>query len=371
MRRFVDPELSHNISILSAKVGLTPIDYSVDPPILYNNIKHMKIFNPIGMAAGYDKHAEVPLEVLRLGFGFVEVGTILPKPQEGNPKPRMFRLPNNKAIINSYGFNSLGVEKAVENMKRARELQAKDPLTKDSIIGISIGKNKHGEIIEDVTYCIKKIGCYADYIAINISSPNTPNLRDNQRKEPLLKIINASKTALNEIDIEAAANNLPYTNTTKERPLLFIKISPDVSAVQLKDIADVAMQCSVDGLILTNTTVARPESVSDEVTSIGNPGGGLSGKPLLEKSRRIIHEMYSLTNGKIPIIACGGISTPEDALDMIEAGASLCQIYTAMIYEGPKLPSNMKKNLAYLLSKRGYTNISQAIGAAHVSKKKV
>ncbi|XP_952548.1 dihydroorotate dehydrogenase, mitochondrial precursor, putative [Theileria annulata] len=354
LRKWVDPEDSHKLSIFLAKLGLTPVDYSIDPPILYNNIKHIKIFNPIGMAAGYDKNCEVALEILRLGFGFIELGTVLPKPQPGNPKPRLFRLPNNKALINCLGFNSLGIDTAVENMKATRARQKNDPLTKDSIIGISIGKNLKGEILSDVSYCIQKIGLYSDYLCINVSSPNTPNLRDNQKREPLIKLIKTSKKSLEDLDKRVSAENLSYINTTKTKPLLFFKIS--------------ALEHNLDGLILTNTTVMRPENLKEELEKAGNPRGGLSGNPLKEHSKRIVFEMYKLTNGKIPIIACGGISTAQDALEMIEAGASVCQLFTGLVYHGPKLPSLIKKDLANLLNKKGYKNIKEAIGSAHNKK---
>eukprot|EP00375_Theileria_parva_P002059 XP_764735.1 dihydroorotate dehydrogenase [Theileria parva strain Muguga] len=267
LRKCLDPEESHKLSIVLAKLGLTPVDYSIDPPILYNNIKHIKIFNPIGMAAGYDKNCQVPLEILRLGFGFIEVGTVLPNPQPGNPKPRLFRLPNNKALINSLGFNSLGIDVAVENMKVARARQESDPLTRDSIIGISIGKNLNGEILADVSHCIERIGLYSDYLCINVSSPNTPNLRDNQRKEPLLKLVKTAKNALKDLETRVSTENLTY---------------PDVTDQELKDIADIALEHGLDGLVLTNTT-------------------------------------------------CGGISTAQDALEMIEAGASACQLLTGLV----------------------------------------
>ncbi|UKJ90183.2 dihydroorotate dehydrogenase, mitochondrial precursor [Theileria orientalis] len=368
LRKWVDPELTHNLSICSAKFGLFPIDYSIDPPILYNNIKNMTVFNPIGMSAGYDKDCTVPYQVLRLGFGFIEVGSVLPKPQPGNPKPRFFRLPNNEALINSFGFNSLGVDVAVENMKRARAKQQKDPLTKDSLIGISIGKNRNGEMLSDVVHCINKIGAYADYIAVNVSSPNTPNLRDNQRREPLMKLVKTSKEALEQLDKRVASGDVSYVNTTKTKPLLFFKISPDMTTEEMEDVAEISLNHKLDGLIVTNTTVSRPEHIKDELEKIGNPGGGLSGKPLKELSKRAVFKMYKMTNGNVPIIACGGISTAEDALEMIEAGASACQIFTAMVYKGPSLPSSIKKNLASLLQKKGYKSIREAIGSAHMKK---
>lgn len=365
IRTYVDPETAHQLSIIALKLGLTPIDYSIDPPVIQSRVKGVVFFNPIGMAAGFDKQVEAPLEILRLGFGFVEVGTVLPKPQEGNPKPVMFRLPKNEAVINRCGFNSVGLDVALERLKKVRKRQAHDPLTKDFLIGVSVGKNKNGEIISDTVNVVEAVAPYSDYIAVNVSSPNTPNLRDNQRREPLIALVKAVKASMASVKGELAKAGKPYTNTTKKDPLLFIKISPDVTSEELKDIADIALQYNIDGIIATNTTISRPAEIKEEFIKIGEPNGGLSGKPLKELSKKIVYDLYKLTSGTVPIIACGGISSAEDALDIIEAGASLCQVYTALIYEGPLLPSSMKNKLAVLLMQKGYMHLSDAVGARH------
>ncbi|KAK1937605.1 dihydroorotate dehydrogenase [Babesia divergens] len=357
VRTYIDPEVAHHLSITALKLGLTPIDYSVDPPVIQSKVKDVVFFNPIGMAAGYDKQVEAPLEILRLGFGFIEVGTVLPKPQEGNPKPVLFRLNNSKAIVNRCGFNSVGLEVALDRLKKVRKRQKNDSLTKDFLIGVSVGKNRDGEIIADTVHVVKEVAPYSDYIAINVSSPNTPNLRDNQRREPLIALVKAVKETMLKVKNELANSGQHFTNTTKRAPLLFIKISPDVTRKELEDIAEIAITHNIDGIIATNTTISRPEEVAEDLAKAGKPNGGLSGKPLMKLSKQIVYDLYELTGGKVPIIA--------DALEMIEAGASLCQLFTAMVYEGPSLPSTIKNNLAELLMSKGYMNITEAVGAQH------
>nr|BAN66238.1 dihydroorotate dehydrogenase [Babesia bovis] len=368
-RNYLDPEVAHKLSITALKLGIAPVDYSVDPPVIQSRLKDVVFFNPIGMAAGYDKQVEVPLQILRMGFGFVEVGTVLPLPQEGNPKPVMFRLHDSKALINCCGFNSVGLEVAKARLKRVRKKQASDPLTKDFMIGVSVGKNRTGDILADTVNAVKGVAPYADYIAINVSSPNTPNLRDNQKREPLIAVISAARSALEIVNTEIKSKGAEFNNTTKKVPLLLIKISPDVSRQELEDIADISLTHHVDGIIATNTTITRDNVVPSDLKTAGNPKGGLSGRPLKTMSKKIVYGLYELTEGKIPIIACGGISTAQDALEMIEAGASLCQIYTALVYEGPGIPSRMKNGLADLLMKKGYLNVSEAIGAEHRRRK--
>ncbi|GIX63744.1 dihydroorotate dehydrogenase, putative [Babesia caballi] len=291
------------------------------------------------MAAGYDKQVEVPLEVLRLGFGFIEVGTVLPKPQEGNPKPVMFRLHGSKALVNRCGFNSVGLDVALERLKRVRQKQADDPLTKDFMIGVSVGKNRTGEILADTVRVVEAVAPYADYVALNVSSPNTPNLRDNQRRDPLVALVHAASATIAAVGARIQAQGGSFNNTTKKPPLIFIKIS-----------------------------VTRPDAAAGDVEKAGNPEGGLSGRPLKPLSKRIVYELYELTGGHVPIVACGGISSAQDALEMIEAGASLCQLFTAMVYEGPGLPSRVKNGLAELLMRKGYMSLSEAVGAAHRQK---
>ncbi|GFE54998.1 dihydroorotate dehydrogenase [Babesia ovis] len=368
-RNYLDPETAHKLSLTALKLGMAPVDYSVDPPVIQSRIKDIVFFNPIGMAAGYDKQVEAPLQILRLGFGFIELGTVLPLPQEGNPKPVMFRLHDSKALINSCGFNSVGLEVAKARLKRVRKKQHNDPLTKDFLIGVSVGKNRNGDIISDTITVVKGVARYADYVAINVSSPNTPNLRDNQRREPLIAVITAARSALEIVASEIKAEGAKFNNTTKKPPLLFIKISPDVTREELEDIADIAQTHHIDGIIATNTTITRPHVVPDDLMKAGNPKGGLSGRPLKDLSKQIVFDLYELTNGRVPIIACGGISTAQDALDMIEAGATLCQVFTALVYEGPAAPSRIKNGLAELLMKKGYINVAEAVGAEHLRRR--
>ncbi|ORM41001.1 Vesicular-fusion protein sec18 [Babesia sp. Xinjiang] len=365
IRTYLDPEMAHKLSLTALKLGIAPVDYSVDPPVIQSRIKDVVFFNPIGMAAGYDKHVEAPLEILRLGFGFIELGTVLPLPQEGNPKPVLFRLHNSKALVNRCGFNSVGLDVALPRLRRVRQKQADDLLTKDFMIGVSVGKNLHGDIIADTVHVIKGVARYSDYLALNVSSPNTPHLRDNQRREPLIALINAARGAIEHVISEIKAEGGSFSNTTKKAPLLLIKISPDLSRQELEDIADIALTQNVDGIIATNTTITRPDVSPDELEKAGNPAGGLSGRPLKKLSKRLVYDLYELTEGKVPIIACGGISSAQDALEMIESGATLCQMFTGLVYEGPGLPSRVKNGLAELLMRKGYVNVSEAIGAEH------
>ncbi|KAK2195385.1 bifunctional AAA ATPase [Babesia duncani] len=356
MRRFLTPQCSHDLSIKIAKMGLLPKDYSINDPIIHTSIGPIKLYNPIGLAAGYDKQANVTNAMLRMGFGFVEVGTIVPQPQFGNPKPVLFRLDESEAIINRCGFNSVGLSTALERLKQQRREQLADPLISNSIIGVSVGKNKEGEIIANVKECIQAVAPYADYIAINVSSPNTPNLRDNQQREPLSKLLEAARSTINVMDVK-------WENTTKTRPLLFLKISPDIDDAGLLEIAKVALEHKIDAIIATNTTVQRPLELHEKHAQ--EIQGGLSGKPLYKRSKQVVHKLYKACGDKIPIVACGGISNGAEALEMIEAGATCCQLYTAMVFGGPKTPSLVKKQLARLLAAKGYKNINSAIGAAH------
>jgi len=335
------PEVAHSFAINSLKKGLvyTP-EYTSDK--LSQNIWGLDFKNPIGMAAGFDKEADAVDGLLEQGFGHVEVGTVPPQPQAGNPKPRLFRLPENQAIINRMGFNSKGLENFIVNIKKAKR--------ENGIVGINIGKNKDTEnFLIDFVECFSKVYEHADYIAVNVSSPNTVGLRSLQHKEQLTELLSALTTAREQCKT--------YFND-KQVPIL-LKIAPDLEEQDMADIANVVLEQKIEGLIITNTTIARDKiapKYKDEM-------GGLSGHPLLDMSTQVLKNMYQLTGGKIPIIGVGGISTPEQAYEKIKAGASLVQVYTAFIYQGFKLIYDINKKLDELLEKDGFKNIAEAVGS--------
>ncbi len=284
----------------------------------------IKFPNPIGLAAGLDKNANVYNTFGNMGFGFVEIGTITPKAQKGNPKPRLFRMKKNKALINRMGFNNEGIDYAIKKLRK----------NKTVIVGGNIGKNKmtpNKDAILDYEICFNSLFPYVDYFVINVSSPNTPDLRELQNKEPLEKLLS---------HIQNLNNNKP-----NRKPVL-LKIAPDLTFEQIDDIIEIVERTKIDGLIATNTTISR-EGLSytkEEIEQIGM--GGLSGKPLTKRSTEIIKYISDKTNKKIPIIGVGGIMNEKDAIEKLEAGASLIQIYTAFIYEGPSFVKKLLKKMA-------------------------
>jgi dihydroorotate dehydrogenase len=278
--------------------------------------------NPVGLAAGFDKNAAYFNELALCGFGFIEIGTITPKPQEGNDKPRLFRLKSDEAIINRMGFNNGGIEEAVINLKKRN--------TK-LIIGGNIGKNKataNENAFSDYALCFEGLFDYVDYFVVNVSSPNTPNLRELQEKEPLTKIL----TGLMDLN----------RKKDRQKPIL-LKIAPDLSNDQLLEIIEIVKNSEIDGVIATNTTIGRTDlkASSEQLESIG--AGGLSGKPLTKRSTEVIRFLNEKSKGAFPIIGVGGIHSPEDALDKLAAGAKLIQLYTGFIYEGPALIKRINK----------------------------
>lgn len=295
------------------------------------NDKHLevKLFgltfpNPVGLAAGFDKDAKLYDELGNYGFGFIEIGTLTPKAQPGNEKPRMFRLPEDEALINRMGFNNGGVDAAVELLKKRK--------TK-IIIGGNIGKNKvtpNEEAESDYEKCFEALFDHVDYFAVNVSSPNTPNLRALQDKEPLAKLL----------------NRLKKLNSQKSNPKpILLKIAPDLTNEQLDDIIDIVKETKIDGLIATNTTISR-EGLHTEDSKLKTIGaGGLSGKPLTKRSTEVVRYLSTKSNKAFPIIAVGGIHTAEDAIEKLNAGASLVQIYTGFIYEGPGIAKRINKKL--------------------------
>lgn len=293
-------------------------------PNLERELFGLKFRNPVGLAAGFDKNAAYYNELSNLGFGFIEVGTVTPKPQDGNPKPRLFRLVEDEALINRMGFNNDGLDIMIEKLKGRRT---------DLIIGGNIGKNKvtpNENAINDYVSAFKGLHDYVDYFVVNVSSPNTPNLRALQDKEPLTKLLTTLKT-LNET----------YENP---KPIL-LKIAPDVNEPQLDDIIEIVSSVGIDGIVATNTTISRDglKTSNQKIESIGN--GGLSGKPVRNRSTEVIKYINQKTNGKLPIIAVGGIFTAKDAKEKLDAGASLVQVYSGFIYEGPAMVKKICKGL--------------------------
>jgi len=323
----IDPEKVHNIIFSSIKIlfkfplvkFLVSKFYIIDDSRLEKSLFGIKFKNPVGLAAGFDKNAQLYEELTSFGFGFIEIGTVTPKPQSGNPKKRLFRLVEDSAIINRMGFNNVGVEEVIKNLKK----------NKSTLIGGNIGKNKitpNYLAIDDYVTSFNMLFDFVDYFVVNVSSPNTPNLRDLQEKEPLTKLIN-SLISINR-------------NKNKPKPIL-LKIAPDLNNNQLLDIISIVKDTGLDGIIATNTTINR-----DNLKSLNkNELGGLSGKPLTSRSTEVIKFISKNSNKTIPIIGVGGINSVADALEKFDAGADLIQIYTGFIYEGPNLIRSINKAL--------------------------
>uniref|UniRef100_A0A7S3UDY9 Dihydroorotate dehydrogenase (quinone), mitochondrial n=1 Tax=Picocystis salinarum TaxID=88271 RepID=A0A7S3UDY9_9CHLO len=347
--RLLDGETAHLLAVWAAKHRLLPKEMRPDPECLRTVLWGREFSNPIGLAAGFDKNGEAIDGLLDLGFGHVEVGSVTPKPQPGNPKPRVFRLVDQRAVINRYGFNSEGVEEVHGRLAR-RLSQRTNEL---GLVGINLGKNKTSEdAAADYVTGIKRLARFADYLVVNISSPNTPGLRALQGRkqlETLLKQVLHARNAM--------------TWGIRGPPPLLIKIAPDLSEEDLEDVAAVATRLRVDGLIVSNTTVARPPEISS--AKHGEETGGLSGKPLMESSTNVLHRMYELTNGRIPLVGCGGVSSGEDAYAKICAGASLVQLYTSFAFDGPALVPRIKRELVECLRRDGWSSVSEAVGSAH------
>ncbi|WP_086477142.1 MULTISPECIES: quinone-dependent dihydroorotate dehydrogenase [Arenibacter] len=326
-----DPEKVHHFTFkfvqFCSKIGLSGLFrgiYAVNDPRLERKLFGLTFKNPVGLAAGFDKNAQLYNELSDFGFGFIEIGTLTPKPQDGNPKKRLFRLKEDQAIINRMGFNNLGVEEAVKNLQKPHRV----------LIGGNIGKNKltpNNLAVKDYLICLEALFNEVDYFVVNVSSPNTPGLRELQDKEPLTALLKALK-------VENKA--LAKTRKVKERPIL-LKIAPDLTDEQLLDIIDIVSDTKIDGVIAANTTISREGLQSDPKLVAEN--GGVSGKPLTKRSTEVIRFLADKSNKAFPIIGVGGIHSPEDALEKLEAGADLIQLWTGFIYEGPGLIKRINK----------------------------
>lgn len=327
-----DPESVHKFTFKCFKLfqrsalirSIVSAQFSVKDPRLVRNLFGLTFQNPVGLAAGLDKNAEAFDFLGSMGFGFIEIGTVTPKAQAGNPLPRLFRFINDKALVNRMGFNNEGVEEAVLRLRKKRT---------QILIGGNIGKNKltpNEDATSDYIKCFEALYPLVDYFVVNVSSPNTPNLRELQEKEPLTKLL----TDLMDINC----------TTGKIKPIL-LKIAPDLNQSQLDDIIDIVNETKIDGIVSSNTTISRDGlSYTDEqIKKVG--AGGLSGQPLRDRSTEVIRYIHEKSNGRIPIIGVGGIMSKEDALEKLKAGASLIQLYTGFIYEGPALVKAINKEI--------------------------
>jgi dihydroorotate dehydrogenase len=341
----LEAERSHRLALWAFRFVPVRSSSTADDPILKCRVWDLDFPSPIGLAAGFDKDAEIYDALLALGFGFVEVGTVTPRPQPGNPKPRLFRLEEDRAIINRFGFNSLGLAPFKEHLRRSRSAAR-------GIVGANLGKNRDSaDAAADYEQGIREVCAVADYLVVNISSPNTPGLRALQAKQEiealLARVLEARR---------AAAQGQGRV------PPLLVKIAPDLSEEELAGIAEAALASGLDGLIIGNTTLDRPAGLRSRHRS---ETGGLSGRPLLQRSTACLASMYRLLNGRMPIIGCGGVASGADAYAKIRAGASLVQIYSAFVFEGPDLIPRIKADLAARLRRDGFASVQAAVGVDH------
>jgi dihydroorotate dehydrogenase len=339
------PEIAHKIALWTLRVGLGRLATNQaarrsDSPALEQRLWGLHFPNPIGVAAGFDKDGFATDALLNLGFGSVEVGTVTPRPQDGNRRPRLFRLDNDNAIINSMGFPSAGLDVVAKRLARRHKRRG--------ILGVNLGLNRDTEDAGlDYVEGVRRMAPFADYLVVNVSSPNTPGLRDLQQRQPL----------------EALLRRLLVTrDETGVRPPLLVKIAPDLTAEERFDIATVAISTGIDGIVVANTTVARPVGLT---STNARERGGLSGRPLFDLSTELLSQMYQLTGGRIPLVGVGGVSSAEDAYAKIRAGASLIQLHTALIFAGMNLVGHLKSGLAGLLQNDGFTSVAGAVGADH------
>jgi dihydroorotate dehydrogenase len=336
----LDPERAHRLAIGALRLGLVPGDRRPDPASLRQTVLGRVFSNPVGLAAGFDKDGEAFAPALKLGFGFVELGSVTPLAQPGNPRPRLFRSIQDRAVINRMGFNNQGAA------AMAGRLAGRD--RGKGIVGVNLGKNKNqADAIADYVAGTRALAGLADYLVVNVSSPNTPGRRPRQGREPLQALIAA---VLRERDFRPLDS----------RPPLLLKLAPDLAPADREDIAEVALSSGLDGLIVSNTTIARPAELDP---AFAGEAGGLSGRPLFAPSTAMLREFYRLTQGRLPIIGVGGIASAADAYAKIRAGASLVQLYSALVFEGPGLVRRIKQGLAALLERDGFASISQAIGS--------
>lgn len=342
----LSPETAHEVAIETLRVGLgtgfaqrIAAKHFTGRP--FGSIKRfgLDFANPLGIAAGFDKNGVVVNQIASLGFGFVEIGTVTYKPQKGNEKPRLFRLREDQALLNRLGFNNEGAEAIAKRLAKTR---------KQCVVGVNIGKNMdvpNEEAVENYLASLDLVHPHADYIAVNISSPNTPNLRDLQKADNLDNLLSVLQRRNGELNA---------------KPLL-VKIAPDLNEAEIEAIVDVCLRLKIDGVIATNTTTLRGGLKTKNLDKFG--AGGLSGKPLAARSNEVISTIYSYSKGKLPIVGVGGIFTANDAFEKFAAGASLLQAYTGFIYKGPSFPHEINEGLLDILSARGFAHVDEAVGS--------
>jgi dihydroorotate dehydrogenase len=337
--RFLPAEAAHRVTIRLAGLALPLLPVpGADDPRLRVQAFGLDFPNPVGLAAGFDKNAQVPHAMARFGFGFVECGTVTPLPQAGNPKPRLFRLSEDRGVINRMGFNNDGMERVARRLARNR---------RRGTVGINIGANKDSlDRIADYALCFQRLAALADYVTVNVSSPNTPGLRGLQNRGELHRLLQVL-TGFRE-------------DQARKTPLL-LKIAPDLDEQALDDIAGVVLDAGIEGVIVSNTTVDRPASLRSRHA---HESGGLSGKPLFEPSTDVLKRMHARVGSRLVLIGVGGIASGAEAYAKIRAGASLVQLYTALAYEGPGLVTRIKRELLDCLSRDGFARVSDAVGVA-------
>lgn len=348
----LDAEKAHHLTVdglgrvssIPGALSLLKGMYGVrEYPELSVQLGGLRFRNPVGLAAGLDKNAAAVKGFSSLGFGFMEVGTVTPRPQKGNDQPRLFRLSSDEALVNRMGFNNVGTEAMAVNLHKAG---------KHTIpVAVNIGKNKdtpNEEAEEDYRKCVKALYPFGDFFVVNISSPNTPGLRNLQHGAELANLVAAVKDEMEQ----------QHRKTGGQPKPIFVKIAPDVTGNELEYMVETLVQGKVSGIIATNTTISRDGLTHPNAKETG----GLSGKPLTDRSTEVIRGVYKITQGKVPIIGCGGIFSPQDAYDKIRAGANLVEVYTALIYRGPGLIRELNEGLLALLQRDGFTHISQAVG---------
>jgi len=338
--RLLNAEFSHGLAVKALEMGLVPRPAKVDDSILQQQLWGLNFPNPVGLAAGFDKDARVHGQMLDQGFGFVEVGSITPNPQPGNPKPRLFRLEEDGAVINRMGFNSEGHEASIQRLKSRDRSRG--------LVGVNLGKNKLTEdAAADYEIGARNFGALSDFMVINVSSPNTPGLRALQGPDVLRELLTRTQAAL----IEATQDC-----TT---PPLLLKIAPDLTDEDKADISAVALETKIDGLIVTNTTIERPDTLK---SSHKAETGGLSGRPLFDSSTRVLSEIFKATKGQLPLVGVGGIEDGQGVFQKILAGASLVELYSAMVYQGPAMAARVNGELADILKAEGFASVTDAIG---------
>ena len=363
----LEPELAHNLVLYPLKLGISAKFVklsSADAARLKTRIWGLDFANPLGLAAGFDKNAEGMSAVLKSGLGFTEVGSVTPLAQAGNPKPRLFRLPQDQAVINRMGFNNAGADVIAKRLARFRqknpragqvsELGRGRPKTALGPVGVNIGKNRHSsDALADYSQCVRKLAPLADYLVVNVSSPNTVGLRDLQRAAALPQLLQAVKAARHAVCKEFS-------------PPILVKLSPDLAPGQLEEVADIILAEKIDGAIISNTTTQRPAHLHHG--AVARETGGLSGQPLFDQSTRQLASMYRLTNGKVPLIGVGGIASGHAAYAKICAGASLLQLYTALALQGPWVMGRILTELAACLTRDQFHCVADAVGIKHRGK---